>query len=276
MANPKPTQSPLPPPFINVQGISNFRDIGGYDAGPNRTIRSRYIFRCAEPTNATDLGIATIKSLGVNHIFDLRSRPEIEKLQISSPSGQVVDWPGVQRVYCPVFPDESFDPVSLATRYADYSNPNSEGIVRAYRAIMRQGADAYAQIMRHILYSPPAEGSFIFHCTAGKDRTGVFCALLLSLCGVDDETVAREYALTEIGLAGWLDTLVGSIMSQTGASEQDARRMAGASRENMLATLKMVREQYGDAAGYFIRECGLTEADLVCVRERLIVEKLKL
>jgi hypothetical protein len=48
----------------------------------------------------------------------------------------------------------------------------------------------------------------MLHCTAGKDRTGVFIALLLSLCGVDDDTVATEYNLTEQGLAHWKEKAV--------------------------------------------------------------------
>jgi hypothetical protein len=53
----------------------------------------------------------------------------------------------------------------------------------------------------------------IVHCTAGKDRTGVICALVLSLCGVDDEVVAQEYALTEIGLTTeWKNGVIEHLM----------------------------------------------------------------
>jgi len=53
----------------------------------------------------------------------------------------------------------------------------------------------------------------IIHCTAGKDRTGVICALILSLCGVDDEVIASEYALTEIGLPQeWKETVIAHLM----------------------------------------------------------------
>jgi protein tyrosine/serine phosphatase len=52
----------------------------------------------------------------------------------------------------------------------------------------------------------------IIHCTAGKDRTGVICALILSICGVSDETVAYEYSLTEEGLAELKDTLIAQLL----------------------------------------------------------------
>jgi protein tyrosine/serine phosphatase len=54
----------------------------------------------------------------------------------------------------------------------------------------------------------------IIHCTAGKDRTGVICALILSLCGVDDETVAQEYALTDLGLSTeWKEAVLEHLMA---------------------------------------------------------------
>lgn len=123
------TSSDLPsPPFIPLQGIPNFRDLGGWPiAGePNKSVRRNLIFRCAEPTRATDEDIEKIKSLGVTKIFDLRSRPEIEKLQISGAAGVVTAWPGIERVYCPVFPEESYDPVMLAKRHADYQTEDGE------------------------------------------------------------------------------------------------------------------------------------------------------
>ena len=69
----------------------------------------------------------------------------------------------------------------------------------AYTEILENAPDSYGTIFRHLLNEP--ERPLIIHCTAGKDRTGVVCALLLSLCGVDDETISDEYALTEIGLS---------------------------------------------------------------------------
>jgi hypothetical protein len=127
------TPSSLPsPPFVSMGGIANFRDLGGYpiEGNPNQSVRRNYIFRCAEPTKATEEDIQKIKAQGITHIYDLRSNPEINKLQISGAAGTVTNWPGVERVYSPVFPEESYDPVSLALRHADYHEGNVEvGII---------------------------------------------------------------------------------------------------------------------------------------------------
>ena len=83
-------------------------------------MRRNYIFRCGEPTKASPEAISKIQSLGVTHIYDLRSKPEIQKLQISGSGTGVTNWTGVERVHVPVFPDDAYDPVNMAVRHADY------------------------------------------------------------------------------------------------------------------------------------------------------------
>jgi protein tyrosine/serine phosphatase len=76
---------------------------------------------------------------------------------------------------------------------------------------MENAPPAYRTILLHLANEP--EKPLIIHCTAGKDRTGVLCALILSLCGVDDETIANEYALTEIGLSTeWKKAVIAHLM----------------------------------------------------------------
>ena len=133
MASPLPwkpeTPATLPtPPFVTLSGIPNFRDLGGWPIAslPGHSVRRNYVFRCGEPTRATDEAVEKIRSLGIRHIFDLRSNPEIKQLKISGTSMGVTDWPGVERVYVPVFPEDAYDPVSMATRHADYQKGTKE------------------------------------------------------------------------------------------------------------------------------------------------------
>jgi protein tyrosine phosphatase len=79
---------------------------------------------------------------------------------------------------------------------------NSFDITIAYRHMLQSGPKVFETIFRHLIANP--RSPFIVHCTAGKDRTGVFIMLLLGLCGVDDEVIAREYELTNLGYWGKL------------------------------------------------------------------------
>lgn len=137
------TTTPLPaPPFVDVPGLPNFRDCGGYpvaatsttassggdngDGKPQKIIRRGILFRSTEPSMLTEGGIAILRdTLGITHVFDLRSKPEIEhdaKLDGRQPR----EWDGAQRVFAPVFLDEDYSPEAVARRYAHFSSAESE------------------------------------------------------------------------------------------------------------------------------------------------------
>jgi hypothetical protein len=127
------TPSTLPsPPFVTLEGVPNFRDLGGWPipGHPDKSVRRGRVFRCGEPTKATSADVEKIKSLGVTCVFDLRSKPEIHKRLGSSAGGAggegAAQWPGIEHRFIPVFPDHSYDPVSLATSYADYMSEDVE------------------------------------------------------------------------------------------------------------------------------------------------------
>ncbi|CAK7201015.1 hypothetical protein SEUCBS139899_003716 [Sporothrix eucalyptigena] len=277
--NPETSTSLPSPPFVHLKGIPNFRDLGGYKvADSDLVVRRGYIFRCGEPTSATPEAVDIIRRLGITYIYDLRSLPEIQKLQVASTGPKTVDWPGVTRVFTPVFREDSYDPVSLAKRHADYQDESPKGMVSAYRAILTEGAKSYGIIIRHILEDARREKSadknaFIIHCTAGKDRTGVLGALLLSLCGVPDQTVAEEYNLTEAGLGEWTELLVKAVLKQGATTEEGARRMVGARKDSMINTLAMLRDEFGGAENYIVSRCGLTKEEVGEVRDFLIIRR---
>jgi len=191
----------LSPPFVHVEGVHNFRDLGGYlirthtNAGP-LSVRRNLIFRCAEPSKITTAGAQTLRSLGITTLFDLRSGPELEKQKARTP---VVHVDGIRREFAPVFADEDYSPESIALRYKDYASSGTEGFTRAYTEILEHAPPSYRRVFMHVRDKP--EEACVIHCTAGKDRTGVLAALILRLAGVDERTIAHEYALTEIGLA---------------------------------------------------------------------------
>ena len=194
--------SDLPsPPFVHIEGIHNFRDIGGYPVATGEIkglneVRRHYIYRCAEPSKVTREGEEHLLMLGITTIYDLRSQPEIENMQENNP---VVEIKGIARVFAPVFAERDSSPEQVAIRYQAYASRQADGFSRAYDDILASAAPSYRQMFTHIRDKP--NEPFVVHCTAGKDRTGVFVALVLGLAGADAETIAKEYEYTEAGLA---------------------------------------------------------------------------
>lgn len=216
------------PPFIPIDGIHNFRCIGKYPtSNPTSITRSDLLFRSAEPSHVTPSGIEALKALKITTIFDLRSLPEIKRMKTHTP---IVEIGGIERVFVPVFKDRDYSPEVIALRYKDYTSANgTDGFRRAYEDILENGSGSYRRIFEHIR-DKPKEGCLV-HCTAGKDRTGLLVALVLQLAGVEDEIIAEEYGLTEVGLAGWKEAIIEHLLWEVGlgdAGREGAERMLGA------------------------------------------------
>lgn len=154
----------------------------------------------------------------------------------------------------------------------------------AYDSILTSAADPdhpyapFATILNHL--AGPEPSPMLIHCTAGKDRTGVICALILSLCGVDDDTIAEEYTLTQLGLRSRKSELVEHLLrvaetmniESIKGNPEAAERMVGARKESMLGTLALIRQKYGSIEGYIVDQCRLTPATIEQIRQNLVVD----
>ena len=113
------------PPFVSISGIHNFRDLGGYAVSPSLSVKRNVIYRCGEPSKVTEDGIETLKSLGITHMYDLRSKVEIDRNKDAGWGG-VTEWDGCERVFAPVFLDQDYSPENLALRFKDYASEGTE------------------------------------------------------------------------------------------------------------------------------------------------------
>ncbi|EAS31306.3 uncharacterized protein CIMG_06785 [Coccidioides immitis RS] len=264
-------QTSLPsPPFYIADGISNLRDVGGYAISSTASVRRNFIYRSAHLSRATPEGAKVLaQQLGISKIFDFRSVPETLK----NPSCEI---PGAERLHVPVFTDQDASPESLALRYKHYaSEEGPKAFMHAYKEILQSGAsNAFKTVFEHIRDQP--NQPLLFHCTGGKDRTGVFAALVLRVAGVrDDDVIGQEYELTEVGLGSLREEFIQNLLKHPALQDDPsgAHRMTSAKAEAIKATLAWLDATYGSVEGYMKKAIGFGDDDIAKIRKNLLVEE---
>ncbi|KAA1473441.1 hypothetical protein DENSPDRAFT_839914 [Dentipellis sp. KUC8613] len=256
------------PPFVSIPGVHNVRDLGAHPTStPAESTRPGFMFRSGEISGITPDGEARLRELGITTIFDLRSDTEMVKYNTPIPALGA----GLRVVRAPVFENKDYSPQRLAQRFELYASGKTEAFMRLYSEILDAAGPSLEIILRHVR-DKPNEG-FIFHCTAGKDRTGILAAILLMLAGVDDETIAQDYALTRIGREPMREAVMARLSREPIFIQNPdaALNMFSSRHETMLAFLQMFRERYGGAEAYLKQYCGFTDDDIATIRRNIVI-----
>lgn len=167
----------------------NFRDLGGYEAVDGRRVRWGHLFRSDTLHRLTDTDAAAFGALGLQTVVDLRSATEIDDHGSLRPDARTaLEWhhlPTIDAVVLrpqdePGTPTDAIVPMSMA-RGELYLRMLGDG----------NGLAAVFKVL-----TDPSRRPAVFHCTSGKDRTGMVAAMALDLLGVPDEVIAHDYVLT--------------------------------------------------------------------------------
>ncbi len=161
------------PRVIALEGCSNLRDLGGYRAADGRRVRMGRVFRSASLANLTDADLAQFATLGIRTVCDLRGVRESERAPSRLPGAGALDV-----VPLPIEPR-----VGASLR----------DLLRREEAT---GEDTYALLQAAYAAYAGEHLPLLFHCSAGKDRTGFGAALLLTALGVPREVVVADYLAT--------------------------------------------------------------------------------
>ena len=178
--------SDSPARHLNLAGASNFRDLGGYATKDGRTVRWRQIFRSNHLGHLTDDDAAVLRSLGVKSAFDFRGTGERAEALCVMPEITVHSLPVEPTVVAALR--------TIAAGGTPLSAEHAVEVMRdSYRSYVQQNTPRYRTLFSHLLED---RAPLVIHCTAGKDRTGFACALILHTLGVPDEVISEDYLLT--------------------------------------------------------------------------------
>lgn len=169
-----------------LQGASNFRDLGGYAGDGGRPLQWRRLFRSDHLAGLTDDDRARLAALGPATAFDFRGDAERAATPYDLPGltqrSLAIEPSVVQRMQDLVAAGQTLTAPVVADLMADL-----------YRSLINDQARHFAALFEHLLQT---DQPVVFHCTAGKDRTGVAAALILLALGVPRDQVLQDYLLT--------------------------------------------------------------------------------
>jgi protein-tyrosine phosphatase len=238
---------------IDLDGCHNFRDLGGYAAAGGRSVRWRVLFRSDGLQHLTVRDVGRVRDdLGIRHIVDLRSTLEITSDGRGLLEGDAFRFHHVPLVDGVVLqqPPEVAQELTLADRYCLLAEMAKEAIARVITTLAESPAPA------------------VYHCAAGKDRTGVISAILLGLLGVPDGIIVADYAATQENLDAIIDRLMATegYQKMLEALPPDTLH---AEPDTMVALLEKVRLDYGSMREY-VRAIGVSDENIASLESRLL------
>lgn len=237
---------------IPMEGLINARHLGGYRAGDMLTSDKAYI-RCENPDKLTRHDMDALYDFGIRTVIDLRSPEEVAQSANPLSCDDRFDYHGI-----PVFSTDA-SPEALAQKRIDMG--------QLYIYMADHCTASFYQIFDTILHS---QGGVLFHCTAGKDRTGVLAAILLLACGVEKDDVVREYAFTEELLRPLVKQLENNVPK--GMEKENMQAMLAAKPEYISVFVDHLNHTYHGAKGY-LAHLGFSQEGIAALCQRLVNEK---
>ena len=238
-------------------GCLNVRDLGGHPTADGRETQFGRIVRADLIRRLSDDGWAALVEYGVTTIVDLRHDEELE----ADPPRELP----VKVEHVPLFPDPASHHWPEIDALGAVAGPGAPWTRVVYRELLERFPERMAAAVTAVAQAP--QGGVVVHCMAGKDRTGLVTALLLSLAGVPRAEVADDYAVTEVNLADelarWIDD------AETEEDRDFRRRIGGAPAAAMEGVLDDLDARHGGVDAY-LRAAGVEQDDLDAVRARLL------
>jgi protein-tyrosine phosphatase len=246
------------PPYerhIALEDGLNFRDLGGYETADGRRVHWRRFFRAGGLSQLTEADREVLRALGIATVVDLRSTAEWEAGRFP------VEHLPVRFHHLPLI-EEILDP----TRYEVVQGM----LIARYREIADIGAANIARAVE--IVADPASHPVVVHCLAGKDRTGVLVAVILSLLGVPDETVVADYALSQAAMAELRARARAAGRLDESRPSEMIEEVFSAAPRTMEGLLAALRQDYGSVEGY-ARAAGVSAGTIDQLRRALLTDQ---
>lgn len=251
--------------LLKIPGVSNYRDLGGYITEDGRTVKWGQLYRSGHLAALTPRGLELIGNLDLFTTIDFRSTYEAQRHPDRVPEG-------VQSIHLPVM-DQANREMSQEIRER-IKNNNIEGyspvpiITKAYQQFPVEFNPEYKKFMQSVL---DAKGRpILWHCTAGKDRTGYAAAILLRLLGVDQKTIYQDYLLSNQYVKRINRQTITAFIVRGLKAYRMIKPLMGVQIDWLQAAFETLNEEWGSFESYVSNGLGLSPADVTQMKDNLL------
>ena len=268
--------------FLPVKGIVNARDLGGYTMLDGRIVQSGRLLRAAHLADATDEDIRNLERLPVTAVIDFRKEQE----KVGKVDREV---PGARYTSLPVDPSGNAMATATEEEKKKFSGQKKFDVrkVIVFAAFNKKAQAVAREMYPTLLFDPDCQqqfarffrlvletenGAVLFHCTQGKDRTGIASALLLAALGADRETIVADFDATNRVYEKDVRKYSRRVKFWGGKEEEVGvvKAFLGCNTENFIKALDRIDQEFGSLQAYLKGPIGLTDADIQTLRERYL------
>lgn len=239
---------------VAVKGAVNFRDVGGYETKQGTHVKWGKVYRSAEISKLTDSDLLVLNAKHIDHIVDFRGDDEVSKAKDRLPAGakyiQLAAGSEALGSFMAQLPALQSGDSLMISFYSKTSHLKAK-----YKPFFED------------LLTLPDSSALLFHCTAGKDRTGIGAALLLHALGVSDDDIMNDYLLTNEYRKTENEKMV-AMMTKMGIKEQVAKDLSGVKSQYLAAAYNAITDKYGSVDLFLSKEIGLSSNDMALLRKK--------
>ncbi|UCB54878.1 MAG: tyrosine-protein phosphatase [Thiotrichales bacterium] len=260
---------------VELDGQSNFRDVGGYQTSDGRRVKWGEVYRSGELHKLSDADVEKLDAMGIKAVANFLTEREIE----SRGHDRLPD--GTREIPLPMETGnlgEMAGVIQEARGTGDFSKVPVELNPEIHRVLINEGREYYATLLREI--GDPSNRPMVYHCSHGVHRTGTATAILLSALGVPWETVREDYLLSNKYRANEVNRRTSELRllaADTLLVEPAQVDMTNINAFYILqpeyidASLDEAVKQYGSMENYIREGLGISDKELASLREQLLV-----
>jgi Protein tyrosine/serine phosphatase len=237
--------------ILNLEGAINLRELGGYKTTDDKQIKYNKLLRSGDISNLPSDSLNYLKNYGLKYVIDFRSGDE------------QLTWSDQRTNFYQIYSDPVYPLKGNGDKLASALNNTRSYLGMIYQSVLLDtyGQQAYSLFFKYLLENDQDHNSVLFHCAAGKDRTGMAAILVLKALGVDEETITKDYLLTNLMYSDPV-TIAKTLNDDKGNQDINKMNMTKADLESITSVFAAIKHYFGSFENYLDKALNVDSSKL--------------